>query len=428
MYRITRESQRGCKCVADAEIRCTGISLLDMGPHPWMYAAGATAVIAAQAMLIGALLTHKRRLRRTEIELRHLEARNAAMLDAIPDLMFLIGTDGVYQDYHAKDPQQLYVPPERFLGKRIVDVMPTALASVFMRELADAQQSAEPRVVEYSLPLNGDVRHFEARLVACERDTVLSMVRDITARKRTEAELAKRESELQQTNARNHDLAGRLIAAQEAERRRVARELHDDLSQKLALLSIDAEQLLARGKAGREPVPLRVREIFDRVSEIASDIHRVSHELHPAKLGAIGLVKSLEALCRDASLQHRIAVDFMAGDVPMGVNADVSLCFYRVTQEALHNVTKHSGARCALVRIMCEGDALMLQIADHGVGFVVRDVDRMGLGLVSMRKRVSFVGGDFAIHSAPEHGTRIGVRVPLSVALSVVSQQAAGSA
>ena len=393
-----------------------------------MYAVGAFAVIAAQAMLIGALLTHRSKLRRAEIELRHVEARNAAMLDAIPDLMFLIGTDGIYQDYHAKDPQQLYVPPERFLGKRIVDIFPPALASVFMRELTEVHESAEPRVVEYSLPLNGELRHFETRLVPCERDTVLSMVRDITNRKRTEAELEARESELQLTNARNHDLAGRLIAAQEVERRRVARELHDDLSQKLALLSIDAEQLMSRGRAGREPAPLRVREIYDRVSEIATDIHRVSHELHPQKLGAIGLVKSLEALCRDASLQHRIAVDFMHGEVPMGVNADVSLCLYRVTQEALHNVTKHSGARCAMVRITCETDTLTLQIADHGAGFAMRDAERLGLGLVSMRERVSFVGGDFAIHSAPGQGTRIGVRVPLSVALSVVPPQAAGSA
>src|SRR5262245_43472079 len=203
-----------------------------MGPHSWIYAVGATAVIAAQATLIGALLTHRSKLRRAEIELRHVEARNAAMLDAIPDLMFLVGTDGVYQDYHAKDPQWLYVPPERLLGNRITDIMPPSLASVLMRELSEVHESAEPRVVEYSLPLNGEVRHFETRLVPCERDSVLSMVRDITARKRTEAELKARESELQLTNARNHDLAGRLIAAQEVERRRVARELHDDLSQK----------------------------------------------------------------------------------------------------------------------------------------------------------------------------------------------------
>jgi PAS domain S-box-containing protein len=398
-----------------------------MGGHSWMYAVGALAVIAAQATLIGALLTHRSKLRRAEIALRHVEARNAAMLDAIPDLMFLMDADGTYRDYHAKDPKQLYVPPERFLGRRISDIMPPALAAMFMRELAHVHRSAEPRVVEYSLPLGGEVRHFETRLVACERDSVLSMVRDITARKRTEAELKARESELQQTNARNHDLAGRLIAAQEAERRRVARELHDDLSQKLALLSLDAEQL-ARSKSPREPAALRTKEIFDRVSEIATDIHRVSHELHPAKLGAIGLVKSLEALCRDASLQHRIAVDFMHGDVPLGVNADVSLCLYRVTQEALHNVTKHSGARCAIVRIMCEDDALTLQVADHGSGFTLRDAERMGLGLVSMRERVSFVGGDIVIHSAPGQGTRIGVRVPLRVALSVVSPQAAGSA
>src|SRR5262245_65616132 len=129
-----------------------------MGPHSWVYAVGATAVIAAQAMLIGALLTHRSKLRRAEIELRHVEARNAAMLDAIPDLMFVIGVDGIYLDYHAKDPQQLYVPPERFLGKRVADVMPPALATVFMRELADVHTSAEPRVVEYSLPLEGELR------------------------------------------------------------------------------------------------------------------------------------------------------------------------------------------------------------------------------------------------------------------------------
>src|SRR4051812_42365188 len=152
-----------------------------MGGHSWMYAVGALAVIAAQATLIGALLKHRSMLHRAEIELGHVEARNAAMLDAIPDLMFLIGTDGVYRDYHAKDRAQLYAPPERFLGKPVADVMPPALATILMRELAAAHRATEPRVIEYSLPLNGDMQHFEARLVPCERDAVLTMVRDITA-------------------------------------------------------------------------------------------------------------------------------------------------------------------------------------------------------------------------------------------------------
>jgi PAS domain S-box-containing protein len=389
----------------------------------WAYVFAAVAIIAGQAMLIGTLLTQRSRLRRTEVELRHVEARNAAMLAGIPDLMFLIGTDGVYRDYHAKDPRLLYAQPDQFIGKRIVDILPPDLASVFMRELAHAARSEETRVVEYSLPMNGEVRHYETRLVPCERDTVLSMVRDITARKRTEAELRASERQLHDTNARNHDLAGRLIAAQEAERRRVARELHDDLSQKLALLSIDAELVLAGG-ATRQSSVSRVKEISDRAIEIASDIHRLSHELHPAKLGAIGLVPSLAALCRDASLQHHIAVDFAPGEVPLGVGADTSLCLYRVTQEALRNIVKHSGATRAMVRIAREGDDLVLQIADQGAGFVPRGSDRGGLGLVSMRERVSFIGGQIVIHSAPGEGTRIGVRVPLHIGAS----QAAGSA
>jgi len=395
-----------------------------MGSLSWGYTVVAAAIMAGQAMLIGALLTQRSRLRRTEVELRHVEARNAAMLDAIPDLMFLIGTDGVYRDYHARDPRFLYVPPERFIGKRIEDVMPPDLASLFMRELTDATRSKQTRVVEYSLPLNGEVRHYETRLVPCEPDTVLSMVRDITARRQTEAELQEREHQLQDINARNHDLAGRLIAAQEAERRRVARELHDDLSQKLALLSIDAELLLTRNMELRQSAAARVQEISARAIEIASDVHRLSHELHPAKLGAIGLVPSLAALCRDLSLQHDIAVEFTHGDVPLGVGAEASLCLYRITQEALHNVVKHSGAKRALVRITRESDELTLQIADQGIGFMPRDSERGGLGLVSMRERVSFIGGQIVIHSAPGQGTRIGVRVPLLVGAA----QAAGSA
>src|SRR5262245_43608184 len=259
-----------------------------MSIPPWSYAVTAVAVIAGQALLIGALLTQRARLRRTEVELRHVEARNAAMLDSIPDLMFLIRRDGVYLDYHAKDPRLLYVPPDRFIGKRIVDVMPPDLAALFMHELVTANRSEQTRVVEYTLPSQGELRHFETRLVPCERDTVLSMVRDITVRKQTEAELRDRERELRDTNARNHDLAGRLIAAQEAERRRIARELHDDLSQKLALLSIDAD--LLRQRNGELPASALVlaQEICDRANEIASDVHRLSHELHPAKLGAIG--------------------------------------------------------------------------------------------------------------------------------------------
>jgi len=409
-----------------------------MEGHFWAYALVAVAVMSGQALLIGALLAQRARLRRTEVELRHLEARNAAMLDSIPDLMFLIGTDGVYLDYHAKDPNQLYVPPERFVGKRIVDIMPPDLATIFMREIGRVKHAAEPRVIEYALPMHGEIRHYETRLVPCDGDSILSMVRDITSRKRAQAELQDRETELQRTNARNHDLAGRLIAAQEAERRRVARELHDDLSQKLALLSIDADQLRLRSEQARgsnrelrsdgltiwDSTTALVREISNRAHEIASDIHRLSHELHPAKLAAIGLVASLEALCRDASIQHHIAVDFLSADVPLGVGVEVSLCLYRVTQEALHNITKHSGATCALVRIAREADDLTLQIADQGHGFLLRDADGRGLGLLSMRERVSFLGGEIDIHSAPGQGTRIGVRVPLHVGVS----QAAGSA
>lgn len=164
-------------------------------------------------------------------------------------------------------------------------------------------------------------------------------------------------------------------------------------------MSIDSKQLLGGG-AALEPAPAgRMKEIVERVTEIVADVRRLSYELHPAKLGAIGLVASLEALCRDTSMQHRLAVEFTHRDVPARVSADVSLCLYRVAQEALHNVVRHSGATQASVRIARESDALTLQIADQGVGFSLVDVDRAGFGLISMQERISFLGGDVAIHS-----------------------------
>jgi signal transduction histidine kinase len=198
----------------------------------------------------------------------------------------------------------------------------------------------------------------------------------------------------------------------------VARELHDELSQKLALLSMDIDQVLGSDHTARTAIAAQLKAISARSNEIASDVHRLSHELHPAKLRVLGLVAAIDAVCRDTSRQHPVVVEFTHGDVPRLVGPEPSLCLYRITQEALYNVVRHSGASRALVRLAREDDELHLQIVDSGSGFVRRDDELTGLGLVSMRERVAFLGGTIAIQSAPGEGTGIDVRVPLHVAAS----------
>ncbi len=331
---------------------------------------------------------------RAEEAVRQLEAHTAAMLRAIPDLMFVFTPDGTYVDYHARDESLLLVPPAQFLGRKISDVMPAPLADRFMEALRHVDGTAEPVVVDYELQLS-ELHAFEARIVSAGEGRMLSIVRDVTDAKRAVARI--------------RDLAGRLILGQESERQRIARELHDDLSQKVAMLGIGVDRLAARFPAAGEAFG----ELTEQVRDIAMAIHNLSHELHPSKLHMLGLAAALQSLCRDVSRQSGVSVSFTSVSVPEPIDPGVALCLYRVAQEALHNVARHSRSREALVHLSFADDHLYLHIADGGIGFDAT-APQEGLGLISMRERVSLVGGELVLHAFPDGGTRIGVRVPIA--------------
>jgi signal transduction histidine kinase len=373
----------------------------------------AVLILVAESALIAGLAVQSVRRRRAEGARRATEGRTSAILRAIPDLMFIMDQDGTYLDYYARDPADLYVPPERFLGRTIRDVMPPDLAEIFVDALARAQGSADPVVVEYSLPIQGILRTYEARLVCDERRRIVSIVRDVTDQKINLDMLRRREAALRASNERNQDLAGRLIASQEAERERIARELHDDLSQKLALLNIDLDQLTRRLESRDSDFVEDARTASRRAAEIAGDVHELSHQLHPSKLKMLGIIRAIEGVCRDVAVQHDIVVDFTHEGIPATVAPATSLCLYRILQEALHNVAKHSGASRAEVRLVRERDTIIMRIDDQGAGFDPEALDGTGLGLVSMRERVNHLGGRLTIGSAPTHGTRISIHLPL---------------
>jgi len=208
-------------------------------------------------------------------------------------------------------------------------------------------------------------------------------------------------------------VSGRLITAQEEERARIARELHDDLSQRMALLHVCLEEFKQRIPGLASEVEKQLDNIVKMATEVSSNIHGLSHQLHPAKLDTLGLVGSLRGLCREFSEQHKVQVQFLCGGIPEQTPKDVTVCLFRIAQEALRNVVKHSGATSAVVELSGSANEIDLCISDSGQGFDVASVRGVaGLGLISMRERLRLVGGHLSIESEPHHGTRIRVGIP----------------
>src|SRR5271165_6472778 len=214
-----------------------------------------------------------------------------------------------------------------------------------------------------------------------------------------------------------HDLSGRLIQAQEEDQMRLTRDLHDDLSQSLALLSVELEMFGRRPPAEPGQISGRMQEFSAQVKRLSSEVHRLSHELHPAKLEQLGLVAAVRGFCKEFALAHEIAIEFADRSVPRAVPQDTALCLYRIAQEALHNVVRHSGGTAARVELEMEGGELRLAIVDDGVGFDPETVRANGsLGLVSMGERARFVDGVLYVESHAGKGMRVEVRVPIAVA------------
>jgi signal transduction histidine kinase len=216
-----------------------------------------------------------------------------------------------------------------------------------------------------------------------------------------------------QTEAALRDLGGRLINAQEDERRRIARELHDDLNQRMALLSIGLEQL---GKV-KTPMDLRDRLLClqSQAQEISADIHRLSYRLHPSKLDHLGLAAAVRSLCQEISARGNPQIDLREHGFPANLPKDVTLCVFRIVQEALRNCAKHSGAATAHVILENTGEEIRLSVSDEGCGFETEsEAMKSGLGFTSMQERLRTVGGEMEIHSRPMQGTVIDVSVPIT--------------
>lgn len=212
---------------------------------------------------------------------------------------------------------------------------------------------------------------------------------------------------------RLRQLSGRLIAAQEEERARLARDLHDDASQRLALLAIELDQL-------------RASQLADYARALSADLHRMAHQLHPAILDKLGLLPAARRFADELAARHGVAVEVTSEGWPETLPRSAALVLYRVMQEALQNAVKHSGAPRVAVSFRATRDELALRVADEGRGFAPELVaEQRGLGLAGMRERLRLVGGGLRVESVPGRGTMIEAWLPPGAAAAPGAPRAA---
>jgi signal transduction histidine kinase len=219
-------------------------------------------------------------------------------------------------------------------------------------------------------------------------------------------------AELRKSRDTQVQLSRHIINAQEEERSRLASELHDDFSQRLVLLKCELQNTAETFPSSPDTLKQKLGELTQSVSELGDDLHTISHRLHSSALNILGLVPGLKALCREFGAKQGIEVDFTPEDIPVSVRPDVALCLFRIAQEGLQNLKKHSGTRKAQLSVRHVGDRLFLSLCDEGMGFDANKLEKPGLGILSMQGRVRLLGGEFEIHSRLGKGTRIDAWVP----------------
>jgi PAS domain S-box-containing protein len=368
------------------------------------YIGAAVLLILFQALLIIGLLWQRARNRRGDLRLRESERRFRLMADTTPAMIWMCDTKGAIT--YLNDRRIDFTGPSsatEFGDTWSAAIHPDDVQTVeTARKLALQQQKEFSQ--EYRLRRHDGVYRWMLDIAAPRESGdgsfagFVGSAADITDQKLAQEALEK--------------IGGKLIEAQEEERSRIARELHDDICQRLALLSMELEQA-NRGSNGSTG-SAKIEEIRRHCAEIAGDVQALSHKLHSSKLEYLGLAAAVRSFCREFSQQHNVNVYFTEENVPGFLPRDVSLSLFRVTQEALQNALKHSGAREFWVALRGSVNEIQLDVIDRGTGFDMESAMlARGLGLVSMQERVHLVRGTFNIDSALEGGTRILVRVPL---------------
>jgi len=363
------------------------------------------AVLAVSGVALAAVITERERAESDREDLIREQAtvesrlRLAAIVESSNDAIFSTDLGGIILSWNAA--------AERIFGYTAAEVVGRPAARLFPPQL----QSEEHRLLE-RLKAGEPIERYETTRMTKSGEWVdvsltISPIVDTTGTLIGTAEIARDITEWNRAAAALAGVSGRLIQAQEQERARIARELHDDIGQRLSMLAV---QLTALPVGAQDPgATIKLQQ---SAAEIAADVQALSHELHSSKLQLLGLGEAMTTHCAEFADQQDVEVVVECRDVPNELSPQVSLCLFRVLQEALHNAAKHSGVRHFDVQLWGTQDAVHLTVTDRGTGFDhgAAKTER-GLGLVSMEERLKLVGGEFAVVTRPGEGTTVHARV-----------------
>jgi PAS domain S-box-containing protein len=354
--------------------------------------------LAVSGLALGAVITERRDAEAERARLDWAQATAAARLhlaaivESSHDAVLSMSPDGIVLSWNSAAERIFGVARAEAVGRAVDQLIASWPADAISRGIA-ALQSGQPvpRFDITTVSRTGERVDLAVTVALLHEPSggiagVSTIMHDVSAAKRAEAELS--------------HLSRRLLHAQEEERRRVARELHDDIGQRLSLLAVHMQGSPA---------------LQEQVSQIATDVQALSHALHSSRLEVLGLRDAARNFCTEFATQHHVHVRCDAEEMPARLPADVSICLFRILQEALRNAAKHSGDRVFLVRLWVTPTLAHLTVADHGRGFDVNALQQdRGIGLSSMKERAKLVRGAVTIESRVGGGTVIHAGVPLA--------------
>jgi PAS domain S-box-containing protein len=363
------------------------------------------AVILVQSLLIFGLFWQRTRRRKAELKLEKSEEKFSKAFRQSPFAITIVtARDGCYVDVNGTFEVQTGWKRDEIIGRTPLEIdlwVDPDQRTTFMSELREKGNIRDLEVkfrrkdgqIRTSL---GSAEMIEVNGELC----ALSVIADVTERKLAEEAIS--------------GFGRRLIEAQETERTRIARELHDDINQRLAMVAVSLKMLKQGLPNSDQKTSRGIEEACAQVSDLEMDIQTLSHRLHSSKLEYLGLEAAASSFCRELSERQNVKIDFRCHGLPEDLSGDVSLCLFRVLQEALHNALKYSGVNQYEVSLDCVSQAVQLRVHDSGVGFDPKlTTAGLGLGLTSMKERLKLVSGELSIHSKPQEGTTILARIPI---------------
>jgi len=369
-------------------------------------------VVSVSGLTLAAVTTERQD---AELEREHMVRQQAAVearlqlatiVESSSDAILSANLEGIIESWNSSAEQMFGFTDTEAVGQSISMLIPPGLNEEqleILRKLRDGERIANLETVRITKDGNklgvsitlSPIRNTEGQVIG-----VSNIIRDITERKQAQQALLR--------------MNQRLIEAQENERSRIGRELHDDIAQRLALLTVRLGQMQSEFPDLTSEIRARIEVLQNEAAELTKDVQSLSHQLHSSKLEYLGLATAARAFCKELSDHQKVKVDFRGYDVPNSLSRDKALALYRVLQESLQNAVKHSGVRNFEVQLWGTDGEIHLSVSDLGVGFNRDDVrGGAGLGLTSMRERLNVVNGSIAIDSRPGLGTKIHARIPL---------------